>query len=154
MTTKPIRETKTVKSILGAVESWHEFTFNYDGHAYTVLGALVGIDTAYRLCLWADLIEVDGKPMQTCGGYKCFYIEGLNTQIRIGKLHGRCLHDYTAIEQSCEAIYAYGPRWDNKKASNTTSPAFASSGNSSDKHEKARIARAQLEALFSSDKSK
>ena len=151
MTTKPIRETKTVKAIFEAVKSWHEFTFDYEGHTYTVLGALIGIDTQYRLCLWADLVEVDGKPMQTLAGYKCFEIEGLNTPIRIGRLRGRCLHDYTAVAQTCEAIYAYGPGWGNQTESNTSIPNSRNTGSGKDKNEKARTAREKLEALFDPD---
>lgn len=146
MTTKPIRETKTFKAIYEAVKSWHEFTFAYEGHTYTVLGALIGIDTAYRLCLWADLVEVDGKPMQTPGGYKCFDIEWLNTPIRIGKLRGKCSYDYTEIEQAALRICAYGAPWD-RKCTDDQAP----SGSGKNKTEKTRSAREKLEALFDPD---
>ena len=90
------------------------------------------------------MVEVDGKPMQMPGGYKCFDIEGLNTPIRIGKLRGKCSYDYTDIEQAALRICAYGAPW-NRKCTDDQEQ----SGSGRSKTEKNRSAREKLEELFS-----
>lgn len=141
------KDSKTFKEIKEAVKNWYEITFPYEGKSYTVLGAIVGVNSQDRICLWGDVLAIDTEPQNPVLP-KCFDIEGLRTQVQRGKMHGRCSNDYTVVMRACEAIYAYGPRWDIPKESNTSDEDSQTFGSAVGKRGKARIAREKLESLF------
>ena len=140
-------DSKTLREIKEAVKNWYEITFSYEGRSYTVLGAIVGVNSQDRICLWGDVLAIDTEPQNPVLP-KCFDIEGLRTQVQRGKMHGRCSNDYTVVMRACEAIYAYGPRWDIPQESSTPDEDSQSSESRVGKRGKARIAREKLEALF------
>lgn len=142
---------KSVQAVITAVESWREFSFTYEDKTFTVLGAIVGVDSLDRICLWADVLAIDTQP-QTPAFLKRFDVEDMHILPGKGKLHGKCSNDYTAIARGCEAFYAYGPRWDKQQESSKAAAGSSAHETPEGKRGKARSARAMLESLFSPGK--
>ena len=140
-------DSQTLREIKYAVKNWYEFTFRYDGKEYTVLGAIVGVNTLDRLCLWGDVLAIDTEPQNPVLP-KCFYLEGLRSPVHRGRMHGKCSNDYTVVKRSCEAIYALGPRWDIPQESSTEAESDRDRERTVGRRGKARIAREKLESLF------
>lgn len=103
-----IRFTKAMKEVVYATESCHEFTFNYEGKRYTVLGGLVALGMSEQVCLWADVLAIDGIDQKDVP-IKVFYIEGLSGRVDIGKLHATSSNDYTGPLLNNNGIFACGP---------------------------------------------
>ena len=103
-----IRFNNAVIEIIDTVEACHEFTITYEEKSYTVLGGLVGVGISEQLCLWADVLAIDGQE-QTKPAMKVFYIEGIQTRVHRGKLWTGTYSDYTKILQGLHYFYARGP---------------------------------------------
>lgn len=86
----------------------HEFSFNYHGKRYNVLGGLIGSGSAERDCLWAEVLEVDGQK-QNKPWLHVFYVEEIERPISEGPLRATSSVDYTSVVRSNPSVSAVGP---------------------------------------------